>query len=251
MEPLPAENNEQGAADAIGYLPLLPPEARRSGSARLGEIEIVADEGTARVIVERRRESLGLPPGPEWKDDVGVVFADEYVMVIRDPVRFPSGASGTYLRIFERGGLTGPTGAVVVPARDQHVFLRRVYRHAIRAWELECPRGYRAEQEPIENTVRRELAEEFGLHAMRIERLGEVFPNTGLLASTVESFFVEIEEAEAFTPPEPLEALGEVVIVPFGSLRDLIARGEVRDGISLAALYQAEAAGFLSRNRDI
>ena len=69
---------------------------------------------------------------------------------MRDPVRFPSGKLGTYLRILEPSALDGAAGVVLLPVRDNVIFLREVFRHATRRWELELPRGsLQARRQPI------------------------------------------------------------------------------------------------------
>jgi len=216
----------------------------RAGDGAPGAIEIIHEPDAVREVVEARRRNAsdkGLP----GSGDVGVVFEDEYILVVRDAVRFPSGATGTYLRVFERSGLDGPSGVVAVAVRSGELYLRRVFRHATRSWELECPRGFRTPGESGEAAVRRELAEELGIGITSLRRMGEVLPNSGLLASTVETWFVTLDAGDPDSRPEAHEAFGEIVRVPAPRVGELVASGELRDGISLSAISQAEAQGLL------
>jgi ADP-ribose pyrophosphatase len=212
------------------YLHALPEPARRPGAASAGEIELV-----------------DAAPGDL---PTGILYEDRYVLVVRDAVRFPSGDRGTYLRIFERAGLTGATGVVLLPLREGTVYLRRVFRHATRAWELECPRGVRGAGQTVEEAVGSELAEELGYGVDRAHPLGEVAPNTGLLAGTASVFLVDLgAPLAAGATPERTEAFGAVERVSPARLFELVAAGAIRDGFTLSAVTLAVARGLLPLER--
>ena len=227
------------------YLDRLPQDAQFGGAASKGEIQLVGETPAVHDITADRRERLRSRGLYAAGNELGIVFEDEYVLVVRDPVRFPSGTMGTHLRIFERSGLDGATGSVAVAVRGGELYLRRVFRHATRSWQLECPRGFRSPDESGDEAVRRELDEELGIPVLAVERLGDVFPNTGLLASSVESYFVTLGPGAVDSRPETREAFGEIRAISFKAIRSLVAAGEIRDGISLSAIFQAEARGFL------
>jgi ADP-ribose pyrophosphatase len=239
-----SERSHGGLTD---YLLRLPPEARYPGDPGAGEIALVTEAGArARIEAERRARWSAAPAADGEHGELGVVFEDEYVMVVRDPVAFPSGTTGTYVRIFERSGLDGPSGVLAVPVRGGRVLLRRAFRHATRAWELECPRGFRANGEDPVAAMGRELAEELGIAVVDVRRLGEAWPNTGLLASRVHTYFVRLDEGPARAAPEAQEAFGSVVEIAFAELAGYIARGEIRDALTLSGLFQAQAHGLLA-----
>lgn len=231
--------------DPLRYLDQLPPEARRPGRAADGEIELLADPAEVEAVVRERREGALPAPAPD-PDGVGVVFRDEYVTVVRDPVRFPGGERGTYLRIFEASGLDGPVGVALLPVRDGRVYLRRAFRHATRQWELECPRGFRPAGASAEEAARHEAEEELGIAVEAVEELGAVYANTGLLAGGARAFVVRLADAPSERTHEPHEALGEVVALTPAQLMEAIALGEVRDGFTLSAVAMAIARGHLS-----
>jgi ADP-ribose pyrophosphatase len=82
---------------------------------------------------------------------------------------------------FERDVVHHPGAVSVVPLRDDgRVVLVRQYRAAIDRDLLEIPAGKRdIEGEPPEATARRELVEEVGLQAERLELLAEFFNSPG------------------------------------------------------------------------
>jgi len=82
---------------------------------------------------------------------------------------------------FERDIVRHPGAVAIVPVDDDRsVYLVRQYRAAIDADLLEIPAGKRdVEGEPPEETARRELEEEVGMRAGRLEKLAEFFNSPG------------------------------------------------------------------------
>src|SRR2546429_117950 len=74
----------------------------------------------------------------EWAH-VGIAFQDQYLMILRDAVRFPNGSLGTYTRMVS----DRLRGLVILPIHQGQVLLIRHFRHATRTWHLEIPRGFR------------------------------------------------------------------------------------------------------------
>ncbi|MGP3928192.1 hypothetical protein [Streptomyces sp. 8N616] len=68
-----------------------------------------------------------------------MVYEDAYVMLLRDPVRFPDGRTGTYIRSVS--AMQEP-GCVVLPLLGGEVVLLEHFRHATRSWHWEVPRGF-------------------------------------------------------------------------------------------------------------
>lgn len=228
------------------YLQRLSSAARHRGDHSKGEIEIVAEpEAIAAIVEERRRtlETLGLSADA---DRLGILVDDEYLLVVRDPVRFPSGKLGTYLRIIERPALDGAAGVVLLPVRDDVVFLREVFRHATRRWELELPRGFRKPGESLAEDVARELAEEIGIDARETVPLGTIASNTGLLAGTAEAFLVRLGAGQPQPHPEREEAFGAIVTLTAGQLLEKVRAGTIRDGYTLSALLLAQTKQLLA-----
>lgn len=178
----------------------------------------------------------GLPE--EWAH-VGTVYQDQYVVVLREAVRFLDGAYGTYIRVLPQG--TGSGGVAVLPVTRGGIVLVRHYRHAMRAWCLEIPRGFMDGSEPAE-AARRELEEEIGGRAVRLEELGPLVPDSGLLTSTVHLFWAEVSQ---FGETEAAEGIGEVVMLSAPELRSHIACGSVADSFTIAAFARAQWRGLL------
>jgi 8-oxo-dGTP pyrophosphatase MutT (NUDIX family) len=98
------------------------------------------------------------------------VYANAWMTVREDDVLRGDGSAGIY------GVIDKPTAAVVIPLDGDRVHLVEQFRYPVGARRWEFPMGTapdRAEQDPAELAVR-ELAEETGLVAGRMELLGDV-----------------------------------------------------------------------------
>lgn len=127
-------------------------------------------------------------------------------------------------------------GAVVVLAEPEpgSVLLVRQYRYAVRAWTLEVPAGTREPGEAPEATARRELAEEAGYAAARLDEILRFLPAPG-----VSDEEMILYRATGLTPcaasPDHGELVGRAVI-PRADLPGLVAGGAIRDAKTLLAL---------------
>jgi 8-oxo-dGDP phosphatase len=124
----------------------------------------------------RAHPPIVLPPGTGIVTGVETlssrqVYANAWMTLREDGIRRPDGSEGIYA-VVDR-----PTLAIVVPrGEDGSLHLVEQFRYPLGARRWEFPMGTapdRAEQDPAELAVR-ELAEETGLSAGRMERLGTI-----------------------------------------------------------------------------
>jgi 8-oxo-dGTP pyrophosphatase MutT (NUDIX family) len=104
-----------------------------------------------------------------------VVFSGTLITAARATFADPSGDE------FERDVVHHPGAVVVVPVLDDgRVLLVRQFRAAIADDLLELPAGKRdVDGEPVETTAHRELAEEVGMTAGRMDLLAEFYNSPG------------------------------------------------------------------------
>ena len=201
-----------------------------------GGMEILfadADIAEAERRVAERLDRRGLPS--EWAR-VGVAFEDQYTMILRDAVRFPDGAPGTYFRVLVKSG--DPVGSAVLPVYDGQIQLIRHFRHSTRRWQLEIPRGAREYPgEPLDVTARQELEEEIGGTASQLIDLGPVHTSTGL---TRESFQLFLASLIGIGRPNLNEGIAEIVPISLHEIESLIATGELTDSLTIAAYARAK-----------
>jgi 8-oxo-dGTP pyrophosphatase MutT (NUDIX family) len=133
-----------------------------------------------------------------------------------------------------------PGSVVLVPVTDSgEVILVHQYRHAIGRWAWELPAGSLKPGEDIEQAAIRELHEEIGLIAERLEKLGAFFPTPGYCDEEMNMYVAsalrqprEGDEAAHQDEDEDIETKS------FGreTLRQMIASGEIIDLKTIAGL---------------
>jgi len=152
--------------------------------------------------------------------------------LITDRVALPNGRS-VLLDLLKH-----PGAAAVVPFLDaDRVLLIRQYRFATGGYLLEVPAGKLDPGEAPDACAARELEEETGYRAGRIEPLGAIWPSPGFTDEKIHLF-----AAHALVPAaQRLEADEVIELVPM-SFDEAIRRvraGEIQDAKSALALLLA------------
>ncbi|MGE4578456.1 MAG: NUDIX hydrolase [Desulfuromonadales bacterium] len=126
-------------------------------------------------------------------------------------------------------------GAAVLPILDDgRVLLIRQYRPAGGGMIWEIPAGRLDGGEAPETCIHRELQEEVGYRAGRIERLGEMLTAVGFCDEVVH-LFVARDLTPVPAAPEPDEYI-EAVPMPLAEALRLLRAGEISDGKTQLAL---------------
>lgn len=198
----------------------------------LGESEM----NEAQAFMAGQLQRVGAPP--EWAT-VGVVFRDQYLLIVRDAVRYSDGSVGTYIR--EVALDPRLRGVAILPVWQEKILLIRHFRHATRTWHLEIPRGFGL-AEAAEESARRELAEEIGASEARLTNLGEMHPDTGVGNGRVALFYAVVP---AYDRPEVIEGISEILPTAVTDFEQMIAECVLDDGYLLAAYGRAKARGLI------
>jgi ADP-ribose pyrophosphatase len=160
------------------------------------------------------------------------VYTGRLISVARDTVR-----EGEVEYVREVVGHPGGAG-VVACFDDGTTALVRQYRHPARAYVLEIPAGKLDPGEGPRETAARELEEELGFRAGRLEQLSEFYTTPGFCAERL-WVFLATELRETASRLEADEII-EVVRLPLARALSLVASGEIDDaktiiGLTLAA----------------
>ena len=140
---------------------------------------------------------------------------------------------------YQREIVHHPGSAVIVPVFDDGtVALVRQYRHPAVRYLLEAPAGTLRRGEMPEDGAARELEEELGVVAGRLEKLSEFFVSPGFCEEKM-WVFLATQLTETKQQLDDDEIL-EVVRLPFSQALSMITTGEIEDaktiiGIMLAA----------------
>ena len=162
-----------------------------------------------------------------------VVYENRWIRLHEDRLERPDGAPGLYAWIEK------PPAALIVPLDGDHVWLIEQFRHPVgrRFWEF--PQGAWEDDpgaEP-EDLARGELAEETGLRAGSMERLGRIY-----FAYGISDQYADVWLATGLEPGpqalEPTEHGLRTRRVPVDELEAMIARGEICDAATLAAWHR-------------
>jgi ADP-ribose pyrophosphatase len=155
-----------------------------------------------------------------------------------DEVELPGGAQIEY-GVLESGGF-----ASVVPVTGGgDVVLVRQWRQPLGAFTLELPSGVVDAGEKPERTARRELFEETGYRAERLEHLVSVHTSTGRSTEVCHLFRCAAVRDERGPRPEPTEFI-RVVELPFGEALQRVSEGGITDAATvLGLLWSAGGAG--------
>ena len=128
--------------------------------------------------------------------------------------------------------------AVIVPVFDDGtVSLVRQYRHPAVRYLLEAPAGTLADGERPEIGAARELQEELGLVAARLEKLSEFFVSPGFCEEKM-WVYLATELSEGKQLLEDDEIL-EVVRLPIADALEMITSGEIQDAKTIIGLMLA------------
>ena len=131
-----------------------------------------------------------------------------------------------------------PYSVCMVPVDSNgSVLLVRQFRKAVESFLLEAPAGKMERGEDPEATALRELQEEIGHKAGRLESLASWFVAPGWCTQMIHAYLAKDLEPARLTADE--DEFIEVVRTPLSEIPGLIADGTIRDAKSVASLLLA------------
>lgn len=159
-----------------------------------------------------------------------VVYRNRWMSVREDVIRHPDGSPGIY------GVVDKPTAALIIAIQQGGLHLVEQYRYPLgrRSWEF--PQGTWADdrQTPVEELARAELAQETGLRARRMERIGRMALAPGLTSQWCE-IFVATELTAGEPDPDPEEQGMRQAWFARTDFEQMLRSGEIIDGPTMAA----------------
>ena len=127
--------------------------------------------------------------------------------------------------------------SVLAVTGDQRILLVRQYRPAVEKYTLELPSGYVDHGEQPEIAARRELIEETGYYAEKMEKLGTCMPDSGRLGNRIWYYF-----ASQVTKPSDARIIEdgiELVCCTPASMLEYIRSQEFDSALHLTPFYLA------------
>jgi ADP-ribose pyrophosphatase len=141
-------------------------------------------------------------------------------------------------KTYKREVVRHPGSAAILPAfEDGTVALVRQYRHPAVRYLLEVCAGTLDERERPEEAAARELEEEMGLVAGKLEKLSEFFVSPGYCEEKM-WLYLATDLTETAQNLEEDEAV-EVVRLPLSRALEMITDGEIEDAKTIIGLMLA------------
>lgn len=159
-------------------------------------------------------------------------YKGKFLEMVTEEITLPNGSTATLDLIRH------PGAAAVVPfLDDETVLLIRQYRHAAGGTILEIPAGKLEANEPPDVCAVRELEEETGRRAGRIESLGEILTTPGFTDEKIHLYAAfDLEDVGAALEEDEII---EEVPMSLADALSLIWSGELTDAKSVVALLHA------------
>jgi ADP-ribose pyrophosphatase len=186
-----------------------------------------------------------VPPADDAAEDLAWETRDSWVAydcpgfeIRHDEVTLPDGTETDFDYLAE------PPAVMVLPfTPDGDVVCIREWRHAVDRVNFGIPVGSVEDDDvDLATAARRELAEETGYVAERVDPLVTVEPANGIANSEFNAFV-----AHGCTPDgdQDLDFNESIrpTTVPYDELREAVAAGEVRDGRTVLTVAQFELVG--------
>jgi 8-oxo-dGTP pyrophosphatase MutT (NUDIX family) len=169
------------------------------------------------------------------------VYENPWIHVREDQVIRPDGAPGIYGVVHFKNRAVG----VLPVERDGSVWLVGQYRYPLEAYSWEVPEGGSPDGEEPEATARRELREETGLSAGRIELVATAHLSNSV-SDEVGYVFRATELELGTNSPEGTERL-MIRRFAWPEAWQMLTRGEITDSLSVIVLLH-EAVRRLERS---
>jgi 8-oxo-dGTP pyrophosphatase MutT (NUDIX family) len=159
-----------------------------------------------------------------------VVYQNPWMQLREDVIQRPDGSPGIYSYVDK------PDFALIIPIEQDGFHLIEQYRYPVshRSWEF--PQGTlpnRKDADPAD-LARRELAEETGLRARHIYRLGNLHPAKGMSSQACTVFIAEGLEAGQHAREQEEQDMRQRRFTQ-ADLENMIRTGSITDAATIAA----------------
>lgn len=154
------------------------------------------------------------------------LLENQYFKVVQD---------GRYFTIEQNEGRGGV--AAILRHGANYIFVRN-NRHTTKEIELELAMGCVDEGETSEEALVREIREETGfvICSDQVRFLGRILPDPGIIKMFADIYYCDVTDCDQKEIIDTDEIDGLVYLTP-DELSDQVIAGQVRNGITLAALH--------------
>ncbi|MBL0938838.1 MAG: NUDIX hydrolase [Gemmatimonadaceae bacterium] len=164
------------------------------------------------------------------------VYSGRIISVDLDTVRFPDGSTGK-LEMIRHPGASAVVPVLRADEDDPEVVLIRQYRYAAEQFLYEIPAGRLDPGETPEQCAARELQEETGYRAARIERLFTMYTTPGFTDEKIHLFLAT--DLTAGDAAREADEFMELVPTRLSAALTMIEQGAIQDAKTALALFYA------------
>lgn len=160
------------------------------------------------------------------------IYKGKILNLRRDEITLPDG-NPAIREIVEHSG-----GSSILCEKDDKIFLVKQFRYPFKEVVLEIPAGKLNKGEDPLETAKRELSEEAGITAERLDKIFEVYPSTGY---TEEKIYIYRAAGKLTESKNHLDA-DEFLSGKWydkKEVKKMVERGEIKDAKTLIALLYA------------
>lgn len=169
----------------------------------------------------------------EKKIDSKKIFDGKIVKLFVDTVELPNGQLAT------REIVRHPGAVCVLPLTDDgEVIMVRQFRYPFNEVMLEIPAGKLEIGEDPYEAVLRELEEESGVVAKKVEHIGELYTTVAIFDEKIQIYLAR-ELTYTNSHPDEDEFL-EVTKIPLDTLVKMVMDGEIKDAKTQIAILKAD-----------
>jgi ADP-ribose pyrophosphatase len=205
-------------------------------------LKIELEKEKIKAWTDIRKKELSKNGEPENWGKIDLVYEDPFIIILRDLVVDPSGSQYSYIRILNRAALDHGPAVVVMPEYKGKLVLQKQYRHPIRKWSWEFPRGFGENNVPAMKNAEKEIMEEIGGQIEEIRELGKYCSNTGLEANEVIMFFAKLR---SIGRPNTDEAITQIKLMTSLEVEGMIKDNTIVDGFTIGAYTKAKLMGLI------
>lgn len=173
------------------------------------------------------------PEENPWQTLSGkLIYDNPWIQVNEYDVINPKGGKGIYGKVSFKGLAIG-----IIPIDDEgNTWLVGQYRYTLNEYSWEIPMGGVPFDENMEEGALRELREETGLIAKRLEYLSKIHTSNSV-TDEVGHVYVARELTEGVTEFDETEDL-EVRKLPFREALDMVLDNKITDSLSVAGILR-------------
>lgn len=196
------------------------------------------DEAGADVRLTRIEEMTG--------KSYGLIYRSLYHTLLVDPI-LKTKAAGSDNDIFPYERLNNSSskaeklaGIVIVPViregSDIYLILIKQYRHALRDYQVNFPRGFNEYSDSEDKIIKSELFGEIKANPIEgsVVHLGSVYPDSGILSGLVSFVKVDIPDYKLETNKE---GIVEILKLRPEKVEEMIKDGTINDGFTISAYH--------------